>query len=65
MDVIGLPLPCRFIQVVCGKDEVGFALAESIGKTLYEAVPCILSDDLTHVPLIGHDVPSRNIHLYS
>lgn len=65
MDVVGLPLPCRFIQVIGGKDEVGSAVAEGIGKALHEAVPGILPNDLTHVPLIGHDVLSRNSHLYS
>ena len=54
VDVIGLPLPCRFIQVVGGKDEMGSAVAEGIGKAFHEAIPGILADDLARIFLTRH-----------
>ena len=54
VDVIGLPLPCRFVQIVGGKDEMGSAVAEGIGKALHEAVSSILADDLARIFLTRH-----------
>ena len=54
VDVIGLPLPCRFVQVVGGKDEMGSAVAEGIGKAFHEAIQGILADDLARIFFTRH-----------
>ena len=58
MDIIGLPLPCRFVQIIGGESKMCSAVGESIGKALHKAVSRILTDDLTCISLILHGAPS-------
>ena len=52
MDIVGLPLPCRFVHVIGSEGKMRSAVTEGIRKAFNETVPCILTDDLTCVSLI-------------
>lgn len=64
MDVIGLPLACRFAEVICSKRQMNPPDLEGVTQALHKTIACILTDNLILITVFCHPIFRLSSYLF-